>query len=102
MTAYSFLGLILVWYRTRGSYVEILVMLFGQTSSPMYRWLKFGHQVLLYILSRDSDAKVSMPINDEVIFYREAIGAKYPIYNHGWAVADGLKLLIQNPTEDSK
>ena len=68
----------------------------------MYHWLKFGRKVLLNILSRDPDVKVSMPTNDEVRFYRESIGAKYLICDNVWAVADILKLLIQEPTEDSK
>ena len=67
----------------------------------MYHWLKFGHKVLLHILSRDPDAKVSMPTNDEVRFYHELIGAKYPICDNVWAAADSLKLLIQEPTEDT-
>ena len=77
-------------------------MLFGLTSTPLYRWLTFDRKVLLHILSRDLDSKVSIPNNDEVRFYREAIGAKYPIYDNVWAAADSIKLLIQEPAEDSK
>ena len=43
-----------------------------------------------------------MPTNDEVRFYREAIGAKYPICDNVWAVGGDLKLLIQDTTEDAK
>ena len=68
----------------------------------MYHWLKFGDKVLLPFLSRDSDAKVSMPTNDEVRFYREEMGAKYPICDNVWAAPDSLKLLIQEPTEDTE
>ena len=39
-----------------------------------------------------------MPTNDEVRFYREA---KYPICDNVWAAADGLKLIVQESTEDS-
>ena len=47
--------------------------------TPVHMWLTCGYKVLLHILSRDPDAKVSMPSNPEVIFYCEVIGAKYPI-----------------------
>ena len=40
MTACGCLGLILVWFRTRSSFVRSLFMLFGQTSSLMYHLLK--------------------------------------------------------------
>ena len=43
-----------------------------------------------------------MSPKDEVIFYREVIEAKYPISDNVRAVADGLKLLTQEPTEDAK
>ena len=43
-----------------------------------------------------------MPANDKVRFYREAIGAKYPSCDNVWAEVDGLKLLIQEPAEDTK
>ena len=60
------LGLVLMWYRTRGSCARSLAMMFGQTSTPMYLWLRFGRRVLLHILSRLSIAKVKMPTEQEV------------------------------------
>ena len=42
MSAIGCLGLVLMWYRTRGSCARSLSMIFGQTSSPLYTWLKFG------------------------------------------------------------
>ena len=77
-------------------------MLLGQTSTPLYHWLIFGHTVLLHNLSKDPDAKVSIPNNYELKFYREAIWAEKPICENVWAAADGLKLLIQESTTDSK
>ena len=68
----------------------------------MYHWLKFGHKVLPRILSRDPDAKVNMPANDEVRFYHETIGTKYPIFDNVQTAADDLKLLIQELTKDAK
>ena len=56
----------------------------------------------IHNLSKDPDAKVSMPTNYEVKFYREATWAEKPICDNVWAAADGLKLLIQESTTDSK
>ena len=68
----------------------------------MYKWLNFGQQNLLHILSRDTYAKFSIPTNAEVSFYCEVSGADYLICDNVWAVAEGIKLLIQKPTEDAK
>ena len=81
MTACGCLGFILMWYRTRGSCARGLAMLFGQTSTLMYNWLKFGRAVLLHVLSRDPDAMVSMPTDNDVYFFQEVIGAKYPVFH---------------------
>ena len=35
-------GLVLVWYRMKGPCNRTLVMIFGQTSTPLYKWLKFA------------------------------------------------------------
>jgi hypothetical protein len=53
------LGLVLVLYRTRGSCARGLFMVFGQTSSPLYSCLKFGQKVLLHILCRLPETKVT-------------------------------------------
>ena len=37
LSAYGCLGLVLMWYRTRGSCARGLAMMFGQTSTPMYK-----------------------------------------------------------------
>ena len=37
-------------------------MMFGQTSSPMYNWSKFGRRVLLHVLSRYEATKVQLLI----------------------------------------
>jgi hypothetical protein len=77
-------------------------MLFGQTSSPLYSWLKFGRKAMLHILCRQEAAKVTPPSNQDVVFYRHVIGEKYPSCAEVWGAADGLKLLIQEPTDDAK
>ena len=102
LNALGALGLVLMWYRTRGSCTRNLAMLFGQTSSPMYRWLKFSRKVLLHVLSRDSDSKVSLPTVNDVRFYQAAISEKYPLCHEVWGAADGLKLLIQSSEDEAK
>ena len=52
MTACGCLGLILMCYQTRGTCTRSLALSFGQTSTPLYKWLKFGRKVLLHVLSR--------------------------------------------------
>ena len=77
-------------------------MYFGQTSTPMYKWLKFARKCLLHALSCDLDSKVLLPTVLKVIFFQEVIGAKYPLCSDVWAAADGLKLLIQKSTNELK
>ena len=50
MDAVGNLGLVLYWYRTRGSVVQGVCMAFGLTSTPMYKWIQFGRRVLLFAL----------------------------------------------------
>ena len=92
------LGLVLYWYRTRGSCARSFPMAFGQTSTPLYKWLKFGRRVLLFALQRHPAAKVCIPAADEIRRYTEAITAKYPMLEGVWGAMDGLKLPIQSST----
>ena len=68
----------------------------------MYKWLKFGRKVLLYVLSRDYRAKVTLPTDDETIFFCHVIQTKYENLPNVWGASDGLKLLIQEPIDDRK
>ena len=91
------LGLVLMWYRTRGSCARSLALHFGLTSSPMYRWIKFGRRVLLYAIQHVPTAKVYPPTSVEIEGYIAALGVKYPIIGEErvWGAADGLKLKLQ-------
>ena len=102
ISACGCLGLVLTWYRTRGSCARGLVMMFGQTSSPLYQWLKFGRQILLHVLSRAVSSKVCVPNEAEVRSFQEAVGAKYPTCSDVWGAADAIKLLIQQPASHQK
>ena len=69
MTASGCLGLVLMWFRTRGSCARALSILFGQTASPMYCWLKFGRRVLLHVLTNEKSAQIVLPDAEEVNFF---------------------------------
>ena len=71
------LGLVLYWYRTRGSVARSTSMAFGLTSTPMYKWIKFGCQILLFVLQNHPSAKIVPPSKEDLQNYVDAI--KYPI-----------------------
>ena len=102
MTACGCLGLVLTWYRTKGSCARTLALMFGQTSTPLYRWLKFGRKVLLHVLSRAPEAQVMLPTREQVAEFKEAVSEKYPFCPNVWGAADGLKLLIEPPLSYEK
>ena len=47
LDAIGCLGLVLMWYRTKGAVTRTLSLVFGITNSPMERFLRFG-KLLLY------------------------------------------------------
>ena len=102
LNAIGALGMTLMWLRTRGSCARSLSLHFGQTSTPMYKWLKFARKCLLHALSRDPASQVNLPSLSKIRFYQEVIGLKYPLCSDVWAAADGLKLLIQKAEDDLK
>ena len=73
------LGLVLMWYRTRGPCTRGLLMAFGVTSSPLYMWLLFSRRILLFVLMKVKEAQISFPTEQEIEDYVAAISAKYPI-----------------------
>ena len=95
------LGLVLYWYRTRGSVARATAMAFGLTSTPMYKWLKFGRKILLFVLQNHPLAKIQPPSRDELQNYVDAISAKYPVLGEEkvWGAADGLKLQLQRSSD---
>ena len=92
------LGLVLTWYRTRGAVSRLLALVFGQTSTPLYKWLKFGRCILLSILTQDPESKISKPTVENVIEYSEAIHARYDLLQNVWGALDGLKTNIEETT----
>ena len=64
------LGLVLLWYRTQGPLNKTLAMAFGQCSTPLYKWLKFGRCVLLSVLQHQPLAWVAPPSGTQVEQYK--------------------------------
>ena len=95
--AVGVLGLVLFWYRTRGSSARGISIAFGLTASNMYGWLRFGRRVLLYSLQNHPAAKVRPPTEEDIESYVTAIASKYPLLGEErvWAACDGLKLPLQ-------
>ena len=97
MTACGCLGLVLMWYCTRGSCARSSALMFGQTSTPLYKWLKFCRKVLLHVLTRDSRAKVKLSSSEQVNEFQQYVGEKYLHYAEVWGAGDGIKLFIEPP-----
>ena len=47
LNAIGGLGMVLMWYLTQGSCTRNVALIFGQTCTPMYKWLKFARRVIL-------------------------------------------------------
>ena len=94
------LGLVLMWYRTRGSCARGLSFVFGLTSTTLYRWLNFGRRLLLSALIKHPSAKVCLPTQDEFNEYAAAINEKYRYLQNVWGACDGLKTHIERPGND--
>ena len=96
------IGMVLMWYCAQGSCFRNLDLLFGQTYTSMYKWLKFSRRVLLHVISRDINSKVIMPSIEDVRIYNEVIGAKYLLRGDVWGAADGIKQLSEAPGDEIK
>ena len=78
LNAIGGLGFVLVWYCTKGPCNRILVMIVGQTSTLLYKWVKFARCILLLALMEDQNSKYLAPTAEQIHNFQEAIGAKYP------------------------
>lgn len=94
MNASSCLGLSLAWYRTRGS-IAILCLLFGITHSVCALFLRFARRILVKVLSASDMARVQMPTEREIRLFKSTITGRYSMLQHVYAVADGLKLTLE-------
>lgn len=94
MSACDCLGLALSWYRTRGS-ITVLCMLFGITNSVCAMFLRFSRRILVKVLSTDDNSRVKMPTEEEIAIFKQRIRDKYSTLTDVYAVADGLKLMLE-------
>jgi hypothetical protein len=93
------LGLVLMWYRTKGAVTRTLPLIFGLTLTPMVKWLRFAKVCLFEALA---DFAPKMPSVEQTRRYMDAIGRRYPHVASVAFAADGLKLPIQPPANDVK
>lgn len=94
LTSQQCLAITLTWYRTRGS-VMVLCIIFGVSASVCSLFLRFGRRLLLEVLQSDVNAGVKMPTDEEIGMFQESFLAKYSSLGEIYAVADGLKLYLQ-------
>ena len=101
MDAVGSLGLVMYWYRTRGSLARQGALAFGLTATPMYKWLRFSRRVLLFVLHRHPLAMVKLPTWSEMAEFMLAIGSKYAtlLGERVWGACDGLKVLLEKSTD---
>ena len=90
------LGLVLMWYRTSWSCSRNLAISFGQTCTPLYKWVRFGLKILLSILINDGEVDIKIPIDENFEFYKECIGENHPHCCNVLGALDGFKTTIQN------
>jgi DDE superfamily endonuclease len=98
VTAASCLGLVLSWFRFRGSEF-ILQGWFGFTGAHLNVWLRFGRRMLLKAFFKHPDCVVKFPDDDCIKAYQESIHARHRHLPDVYCVADGLKLPFQRCDE---
>ena len=67
----------------------------------MYKWIKFGGRIFLFVLQNHPSAKINPPTEHDLQKYADAIAAKYPLLGEEkvWGAADGLKLQLQRSSD---
>lgn len=73
----------------------VLCLLFGITSSVCSLFLRFGRRIIIKVLAQELDAMVRMPTALETVEYKRAFYNKYSMLKDVYAVADGLKLYLE-------
>jgi DDE superfamily endonuclease len=85
------LGLVLSWYRFRGSEF-ILQGWFGFTGTQTNAWLRFGRRMLLLALKDCEECLVRFPDDETIEVYKEAVARRHESLKNVYCVADGLKI----------
>ena len=94
ITSDTCLGLLLVYNRTTVT-IYTLSCLFGVSSTAVSLYTRFARLIVLRILKYHPDAKITLPSNQKVAEYKQAICAKYPLLTDVYSVCDGFKISIQ-------
>jgi hypothetical protein len=69
------------------------------TGTPVDRYLIFGRRMLLEVLSVEPDAAVKIPTDVNIDHYKSSIIRRHPLLTDVWCAMDGLKLLLECPSD---
>jgi len=73
----------------------VLCMIFGSTASICSLFLRFGRRILINALRNDAKAAVKLRTKSQIAAFQTAFTAKYSTLRDFYAVADGLKLHLE-------
>jgi hypothetical protein len=94
ITSDACLALLLVYSRTTVPNF-MLSCLFGLSGSAVCIYIRFARLIVIRLLQNHPIAKITLPTNDKVAEYKQAIAAKYPLLQNVYCVCDGLKISIE-------
>ena len=95
VTCTACLGLVLAWFRFRGSEF-ILQGWFGFTGSQLNVWLRFGRRMLLKAMSDMEECVVRFPDDATIAMMKEAVAARHKTLRDVYCFADGLKIHFES------
>eukprot|EP00957_Ditylum_brightwellii_P210635 15365205-Ditylum_brightwellii.AAC.1 len=101
LTSEDYLGLVLLWTRTRGS-LWCLSLIFGCTLSPLKRYLHFRRYILLHALKQDTNIDIKLlKKEDQLMEMVKSIGYKYPLLKDEkvFAAMDNVKLYLEQSSD---
>ena len=78
----------------------VLSMLLGITSSVCSIFLRFGCCILRTVLNSNPIVSISMPTAQETPQYRDSISEKYSLLEDLYAMADGIKIYLQESSKE--
>ena len=94
ITSEACLALLLVYNRTTVPNF-MLSVLFGVTGTAVTVYIRFARSIVIHLLSNHPLAQITLPTNEKVAEYKQAIAAKYPLLENVYCVCDGLRISIQ-------
>jgi hypothetical protein len=94
----DFLGLVLVWTRTRGSLMA-LQLIFGMTYCNLDDYLLFAKRILVRVLRDHPMAWVRIPSSKKIVEYQEMVRNCHKYLWDVWCTMDGLKLMLEQSSD---